>query len=40
MADWLVKTEPGDYSFEDLLRETGIIRSKIFLERKKRSGRA
>lgn len=21
MADWLVKTEPGDYSFEDLLRE-------------------
>lgn len=21
MTDWLVKTEPGDYSFEDLLRE-------------------
>jgi predicted RNA-binding protein with PUA-like domain len=21
MADWLVKTEPGDYSFEDLLKE-------------------
>ncbi len=21
MADWLVKTEPGDYSFEDFLRE-------------------
>ncbi|MCM3877884.1 MAG: EVE domain-containing protein [Thermoanaerobaculia bacterium] len=21
MADWLVKTEPGDYSFEDLRRE-------------------
>ena len=21
MAHWLVKTEPGDYSFEDLLRE-------------------
>lgn len=21
MADWLVKTEPGEYSFEDLLRE-------------------
>jgi predicted RNA-binding protein with PUA-like domain len=21
MADWLVKTEPGDYSFEELLRE-------------------
>ena len=21
MANWLVKTEPGDYSFEDLLRE-------------------
>ena len=21
MADWLVKTDPGDYSFEDFLRE-------------------
>lgn len=25
MADWLVKTEPGDYSFEDLLREKETI---------------
>jgi predicted RNA-binding protein with PUA-like domain len=25
MADWLVKTEPGEYSFEDLKKETETV---------------
>lgn len=29
MAHWLVKTEPGDYSFEDLLREKETVWSGV-----------